>query len=322
VIKRTYHRLLATAAVASVATLAACKDTTSSRLSSADLSAAFATVPFGYTESQNSFDGVAGASDGPWMPALERGDDRGRHGGPGGHGHGGLGGLLDLMGGGLGDDFLGGPGLGRGFGHGRHGDPALTGTCTYTESTGRFDCTPITFRGLTITRSGSYTTASGAAQSAFDSLTTNTVNTRVTISGTFTRRDSSTSTLAGSSNRTVSGLAAGSTQRTVNGTSGGRETTTGTNRDGEQFTAVRDVADTVKGIVIPVQDTERAYPTAGSVIRNMKVTLTIAGGSAQTSTRREVVTYDGSAAAKVEITQDGESKSCTIPLPHGRPNCS
>jgi hypothetical protein len=319
---RMIHRFLATASALTLIGLAACNDTTSSQLSAADLSAAFATVPFGYTESQNSFDGVAGAPDGPWMPSLERGDDRGRHDGPGGHGHGGLGGLLGLMGGGLGDDFLGGPGLGRGFGHGRHGDPALTGTCAYTASAGRVDCEAITFRGLTITRSAAYTTASGAAQSAFDSLTTNTVNTRVAIAGTFTRRDSSTSTLAGSSDRTVSGLAAGSTQRTVNGTSGGRETTTGTNRDGAQFTAVRDVADTVKGIVIPVQDTGRAYPTAGRVIRTMKVTLTIAGGSAQTSTRREVVTYDGSTTAKVEITQDGETKSCTIPLPHGRPNCS
>ena len=319
---RLPSRLLATAAI--LAGAAACTDTTSSRLSTTALSAAFATVPFGYTQSQNSFDGVAGAGDGPWMPAGRDALAGGRGGhGRGGPGHGGpgLGGLLGLMGGGLGPDFLGGPGLGRGFGHGRHGDPALEGSCTYSASSTRVECEPVTVRGITITRSAAYTDASGAAQTTFDSLTTNTVNTRVAIAGTFTRRDSSTSVLDGRSDRTVSGLARGSTQRTVNGTSGGRETTNGTNRDGDQFTAVRDVADTVRGVVIPIAADGRSYPTAGTVIRTMKVALTIAGGSAQTSTRREVVTYDGSTTATAIITHDGETRTCTIPLPYGRPSC-
>ena len=296
---------------------AACRgnDTTSSAVSQSALDAAFASVPFGYTSSQNSFDASAGAGNGPWMPEGGRGRD-GRGGGPGGGGPG----FLGLMGGGLGPDFLGGPGLGRGFGHGRFGDPAVDGTCAYSATTGRIACDPVTRNGVTITWSLAYTDAAGAAQSAFDSVTTNTVNTRVSVSGTFTRRDSSTSTVTSSSDRTVSGLAKGSTQRTVNGTSAGHETTTGANSDGA-FTAVRDVGDTTTGLVVPVRDTGRAYPTAGTVIRSMKVTLTLAGQSPQTSTRREVVTYDGSTTAKVVITRDGETRTCTLPLPFGKPTC-
>ena len=38
--------------------------------------------------------------------------------------------------------------------------------------------------------------------------------------------------------------------------------------------------------------------------------------------RREVVTYDGSATAKVVITENGATKSCTRPLPRGQLSCS
>ena len=40
-----------------------------------------------------------------------------------------------------------------------------------------------------------------------------------------------------------------------------------------------------------------------------------------TTARREVITFDGSAVAKMVLTTDGTTQSCTIPLPHGRPTC-
>jgi hypothetical protein len=123
-----------------------------------------------------------------------------------------------------------------------------------------------------------------------------------------------------SSDRTVSGLAVGSTQRTVNGTSRGQESTTGTNADGA-FTATRLVGDTTSNLVIPVESGRPTYPTAGTVIRSMHATYTV-GGTTTTHDRREVITYNGSATANITITQDGTTKSCTLPLPHGRPDCS
>jgi hypothetical protein len=34
-----------------------------------------------------------------------------------------------------------------------------------------------------------------------------------------------------------------------------------------------------------------------------------------------VITYDGSATAKVVITLNGVTENCTLPLPHGRLAC-
>jgi hypothetical protein len=121
----------------------------------------------------------------------------------------------------------------------------------------------------------------------------------------------------------VSGLAQGSTQRTVGGASEGTETTTGTSTRGS-FTATRTVGDTTTGLVVPIaSDPEtRSYPTAGTTIRSITATLQYEGASPVTLTRREVVTYDGSASARVEITENGATKSCTRPLPRGRLTCS
>jgi hypothetical protein len=53
----------------------------------------------------------------------------------------------------------------------------------------------------------------------------------------------------------------------------------------------------------------------------MKVTVTVSGQSPATTTRREVITYDGSATAKVVITHDGTTQNCTLPLPFGHLTC-
>jgi hypothetical protein len=244
------------------------------------------------------------------------------------------------MGGVLGGDFFGARGFGSGFGRGPFGEDGIIGVCTYAAQTGRISCDPVTVGGITVVRSVAYTNRAGQAQSAFDS-TTNTVNARTQVSGTvvgaFGRRHgphhgtddgastgttvrTDTTTLQHASDRTVSGLASGSTQRTVNGTSAGTETTVGTDSVGH-FTITRVAGDTTSGIVIPVQTTGFAYPTAGSVVRSMRVTLTYDGKSPQTSSRREVVTYNGSSTATVVITQDGTTTTCTLPLPRGRLSC-
>ena len=303
---------------------AACGDPTAANeralLARTSLTAAFETVPVGYTTTNTTYnsngEGVGAMF--PGMPGFGLGP--GEHGqrGPGGGDMGG--GMGPMMGGGLGDDFAGGLGLGPDFGHGRHGDPsAANATCTYDATAKRAVCTPVTQGGLTISRSIAWYDAAGTAQSAFDSVKTDAINTKVTAAGTITRRDSATSTINNASDRTVSGLAKGSTKHTVNGTAGGNEVTTGKDSSGT-FTATRTAADTVKGVVVPVADTGRTYPTAGTVIRVMTISVRRASGTTNSS-RREVVTYDGTNVAKMVVTQDGTTKTCTLPLPMGRPTC-
>jgi hypothetical protein len=324
--KRSFLRVLATTTVLAGA---ACSDSVTNPSQSASLLDAFVPALAGFSQAQNSF------SDGT---------DGGMHGGPLGglgqrHGYG-----FGLMGGGLGGGFIG-AGFGAGFGHRPYDDGGIITQCVYSAASGRITCDPVTRNGLTITRSVAYTDASGVAQSAYDESTTNTINTQLTVNGTVVGRfwrgrgrrhndndsDDAGVALAGSvtndttkvqyaSNRTVGGLAIGSTQRTVAGTSAGEEATVGTDSIG-RFTLTRVAGDTTAGVVIPIQTTGGSYPTAGAIVRAMKVTLARDGASPMISTRREVVTYNGSTTATVVITQDGATQTCSLPLPRGRLSC-
>jgi hypothetical protein len=268
---------------------------------------AFSTAPAGLDLVSSSY---ATSSDNgmPWG-----GPGRGPGGGPG---------MGGFMGGGLGDAFIGNAAPGRG----PHGGPfgiRIDASCLFAAGTGDLTCGPTVKNGLTVTSIYTIKNAAGTAQSAIDSITTNSIRVRTAVTGTATRsRDGSvTATVNNSGDRTVTGLAAGSAQRTVNGTSRGNETATGTNRDGKTFSSVRTAADTTTGLVIPVSATAQTYPTAGTVIRRMKVIMTI-DGSSSTKERREVLTYNGSTTAKLQITENGTTKNCTVALPRGRPNCS
>ena len=53
----------------------------------------------------------------------------------------------------------------------------------------------------------------------------------------------------------------------------------------------------------------------------MAATLTYDGKSPTSTSRREVITYNGTNTATVAITQDGTTKNCTLPLPRGRLTC-
>lgn len=291
-----------------------------------NLSPAFASLPAGYNEVIHSYAGAEG------VPQF-RGGPRGDAALAGG-----------LMGGGLGELFTGanfsanmasGPGHGpRGGHHGGFGfarwpfaDGRIDASCTFNASLGRVVCPAVTRNGVTINKSVRYTTAAGAVQPAFDSITTNTINTQTNAAGTFQRvsrraNDSASVTVNNASDRTVTGLARGSTQHTVNGTSAGRESAAGRDSTGS-YTSLRVVGDTIRNVVIPVTATDSLrYPRSGSVTRQMTVTVTYTGRAPTTSTRREVVTYNGSNRATVVITSNGTTRNCTLPLPRGRLTCS
>jgi hypothetical protein len=309
-----------------------------------DLTPAFASLPQGYASVPTSYAGTAPA--GPWMAA-----DRGAGPGRGALMGGGLGGAFA---GGVAFGRGGGHGpFGGGVGCPDGAFDAASGRVVCPTAT-----LP---NGLTITRSAAYANAAGQVQQAFDSATTNTVNLRTATSGTvafdsssgrgrggfgFAARGgrghggrggrggagglflgdtativSATVAVENASERTTSGLAAGSARRTVDGASSSRETTTGTSSRGA-FTASRVAGDTTRGLVVPVAAAGAAtYPTAGTVIRSMRATLAYAGGEPATASRREVLTYDGSATATLVVTEDGVSRTCTVALPRGRPAC-
>lgn len=322
---RTFHWTLTASATALLALSAACSDSTAPSASSSRIANALTLALSGNDQSQTSFVGAPSAVSGRGWST-----DDAPHDGAG------------FMGGGLGAHFLGDD-FGPEHRHGEFGEDGLHGTCAFSAASGRVECQPVVHNGLTIVRSASYTDASGNVQQARDTATTNTINTLTTVSGTVLfdgRRGhhddgdhhmssddgtmppnaADTTTVSLTSDRTVSGLASGSTARTVNAKSAGTEKTTGRDSSGH-FTIVRVAGDTTSGLLIPVSATGPSYPTAGTIVRSMQATLTYDGKSPVSTQRREVITFDGSAVAKMVVTHDGTTKTCTIPLPHGRPTC-
>ncbi|MEO8910710.1 MAG: hypothetical protein ABI408_10850 [Gemmatimonadaceae bacterium] len=301
--------------IASAAIVAAScsRDMSTSPIASTESVAALAAAPISFDQLSTSFIGSSDDKDG-FMPSGEHqgnGPNNGIGFGPG---------WGSFMGGGIGEGWIGGIGFGRGLGDGPFGAFDEDDSCAFSTTTNRLVCGPVTHGGLTVIRSFSFLDASGAVQQAFVRGTTNTVNVQRNVDGTRNHHETATSTVSSSSDLTVSGLATGSTQRTVDSKAAGTESTTGT-KDGVAFTAVRVAGDTTAGLVIPIQDGSPTFPTAGTVIRQMQATITNAGGTPSMSSRREVVTYDGSSTAKVVITQDGVTKNCTKPLPHGKLTC-
>ena len=302
-------RVLFVAAAAAFA--AACaSDNSTSPVASSEAAAALMTAPIGFDQLNTSFVGDSDPTDGftPW----HQGDGDQFRFGPGWH---------DFMGGGLGEGFIGGIGFGPAFGRGPFGDWDDSNACAFSTTTNRVECSRTNRRGITVTRSFSFLDAAGAVQQSFNRATTNTVNVTTSTSGTRLHHDDKdTTTVNASSDFTVAGLASGSTQRTVAGKSAGTESTKGI-KDGVAFTALRTAGDTTTGLVIPIQSDRPTFPTAGTIIRSMQAVVTLAGQTPSTSSRREVITYDGSATAQVVITHDGVTKNCTKPLPHGRLTC-
>ena len=273
------------------------------------LAEAFSATPAGFASTENTF---AGMENEGWRPERRR---IGGRGGPFGAAFG-----MGLMGGGLGPDFVSSGGIRDGLGRGPFGGALRNADCTFNETAQRAECTTTRERsGLTVDRWVIWKDLAGTVQPRPDS-TTHSMQTHAEVYGTIVRRDSSTRTLRHVSDRLVTGLEKGSTERRVEGTSAGTEEVEGVSEAGA-FVGERVLADTIRGIVIPVRDSGRSYPTAGTIIRTMTATVTVTGQAPETSMWREQITYDGSATATLVITRNGETKTCSLPLPLGRPTC-
>jgi hypothetical protein len=317
-------RILGSILVAgAVALTAACSDSSTTPVTSSLAASALATAPISFDQINTSFVGNSDPNSGMDADELDgENNDALHHDGDDQEGeHHRNPGWSNLMGGGLHDFFRGRILFGSGFGRGPFGDLRDSG-CAFSSTDSRVTCPAFTRRGLTISRSFSYLDASGAVQQQFNETTTNTVNAQTTVSGTRVHHDGrDTSTVNSKSDITVAGLASGSTQRTVNGTTSGTESTVGKKRDGVHFTALRTAGDTVTGVIIPIQNGMPTFPTAGTIVRSMQATVTLEGQTPTTSSRREVITFDGTNTAKISVTQDGVTKEGTLSLVDEGVNC-
>jgi hypothetical protein len=177
--------------------------------------------------------------------------------------------------------------------------------------------------GMNVTRTIAFFDAAGAKQDRYDSLTTARVVTDERVSATNTMTvngNQRATTMEAAHHAEVSGLAGRETAVTLNA-NGTSKVTMAASRNGRTITTTATASDLTKDLVVPVPRARGAYPKSGTVTHEHSVTATDGTGSA-TRSYREVITFDGSATAKVTITVNGATKSCTRALDTGRLSCT
>ncbi|HEX3926576.1 MAG TPA: hypothetical protein VHW65_01145 [Gemmatimonadales bacterium] len=176
--------------------------------------------------------------------------------------------------------------------------PGLTG-CTF--ANGSFTCPAVTRNGLTATRTITFFDATGATQSAYDSLLTASIHLVADLSGSVTRGNW-TADVSRHRDLTFTGLAGDETTRTVDGT--GSETNSDsrvTRRDSTRTYTVTG-ASVITGVVLPVKSNGgNGFPTAGTITRTYTITVTSGPDSGRTVTRTVTITFDGTSNAVASI---------------------
>jgi hypothetical protein len=176
------------------------------------------------------------------------------------------------------------------------------GSCTFSQSTGRFTCPPITNAGLTLTRDYAFFDANQTAQSAYDPVTTASANFHVSVTGVHTALTGK-DTVNRDRNLTVSGLAGAETSRTWNGT-GTRSD--GGYRVGSDATRTYHTNDnvTISNIVVNLPRSSNPWPVSGTITRQINGTASVSrnGFTKSFSVDRTVtITFNGTQQAAVTV---------------------
>jgi hypothetical protein len=198
-------------------------------------------------------------------------------------------------------EFMRGPG-GR-FGLGLRADP------------GSFDCTSVQRDGLTITRTCTFYDQDGNVQDAYDTLTTDSAQVHVEVSGSIDRGDWGSSSVSRVRDITVTGLLGTETSLTWNGTGSGTMSKVHQAADGSTVQMDVTSSQTAKDVVIPVPRTSTSWPLGGTITSSVSVTFTGGPNDGETHTRDVTITFDGTQYATVTVngqtfTVDLASRQC------------
>lgn len=174
--------------------------------------------------------------------------------------------------------------------------------CTYSASTGRFSCPPISAGGLTLNRDYAFFDANNGGQSAYSASTTGSANFHVNVSGVHVV-DAGADTVSRDRSLTVSGLLGAETSRTWNGT-GTRDD--GGYRQGSDAKRNYHVNDnvTVANVVVNLPRSSNPWPMSGTITRHVVGTGSVekAGVSKSFTIDRSVtITFNGTQYATVSV---------------------
>lgn len=159
---------------------------------------------------------------------------------------------------------------------------------------GRFNCPPGSRDGLEVERTVTFRDAGGAAQTAYDALTTASIDVVASIDGDVTRGPWSAE-IHRTRTFTVTGLAGTETTRTVNGT--GTDDVSRSRHAGNSPTRSYDLVGTsaAVNVVIPVRgEGVPPWPLSGTVTRIFTITPT-GDNAGPPVTKTIVITFNGTA---------------------------
>lgn len=142
--------------------------------------------------------------------------------------------------------------------------------------------------------------ADGNVQSAYDSLTTASINFVLDVNRAATR-DSWSASIERSRDMTVSGLEGHETTRTWNGT--GTETISRSRTDSVGTERSYDMTGsfTYEDVVVPAPGSDSRWPLSGTITRNMTVNVVNGPNGDRTKTVTVVVTFDGTSTATATV---------------------
>jgi len=181
----------------------------------------------------------------------------------------------------------------------------FSGACTYSSTTGRFTCPPITSGGLTLNRDYAFFDASNTAQAAYSASTTASANFHVNVAGVHVV-DTGADTVSRDRSLTVSGLLGAETLRTWNGA--------GTRNDGgyRQFADAKRTYHTtdnvtINSVVVDLPRSSNPWPASGSITRHVVGTGSVVkSGLSKSFTidKTVTVTFNGTEFVTMNIGTD------------------
>ncbi len=172
--------------------------------------------------------------------------------------------------------------------------------CTFTASSGRFECPSETWLGFTLTRSYTFSDGSGTPLTTFDPNQIASFNVRAGLTGNASLGNWS-GTIDWQRDFSVTGLSPTATSWTWNGTGTATITSSRTTVGGDTRTYNLDLTTQVNDLVVPYPLSAGQYPTSGSITKNVSVTYIGGKFDGQTTTRTVTATFNGTQTARLTI---------------------
>jgi hypothetical protein len=174
--------------------------------------------------------------------------------------------------------------------------------CTYSSTTGRFSCPPITAGGLTLNRDYAFFDANQTAQSAYSASLTASANFHVSVAGVHVA-DAGADTVNRDRSLTVTGLSGAETSRTWNGTGTRADGGYRTNGDVKRNYHTSDAL-TVSNVVVNLPRSTNMWPISGTITRQISGTASVTKADVSKSfsvSRTVTITFNGTQNATVTV---------------------